>query len=336
MPIAKRRVIRRRVERQRPQKVNRTLNIKDFYNKRNKVLIIRAVGGLGDILMHRMIFENLKRIMPNGEIHFACPAQYHDAVIDHPFIDKVLDSGTVDRNDYIVSYNTTTACGRYEMRLAPYSGDHRSDIWAKHCGVELETHDMHITLTEDEKKSGREIIEKYRDRDGPSVAIAPISAMQNKNLLDWQLWGALKGLWKRGYYAFGLHKEPITDIRKGKWPQMYGLDIRKWMAVLHESDYVISVDTAAFHCAGGMGKPLVGIYTFADGKVYGKYFDFFLVQKHRENDPCWTCGPCYNWGKCPKTDKNPKPCLTEISVEMILEKADAMFAKWPKKNEQDT
>jgi hypothetical protein len=78
-----------------------------------------------------------------------------------------------------------------------------------------------------------------------------------------------------------------------------------------------------------MGKPLVGVFTFADGTVYGRYFDFVLVQKHRNNDPEWTCGPCYNWGACPKTKSNPKPCLTEITVEMLLEGVDKMLEKWP-------
>jgi hypothetical protein len=114
-------IVSRRVERRSPEKIVRILNLRDFYAKRNKILIVRSVGGLGDIFMHRMIFEDFKRIMPDAEIHFACPKIYHDALIDHPFIDKVLDSATVDKSDYIISYNTTTACGRYEMKMAPFS-----------------------------------------------------------------------------------------------------------------------------------------------------------------------------------------------------------------------
>jgi ADP-heptose:LPS heptosyltransferase len=326
MPV----IIRRRVEYQKPEKIRRTLKICDFYEKRNKILIIRSVGGLGDILMHRMMFEDFHKLMPDAEIHFACPSKFHDAVRDHPFITKVLDSEKVSRHDYIISYNTTTACGRYEMRLAPFSGDHRSDIWANHCGVNLTSHDMHVHLSEDEIKRGREKIEEQRDRDGPSVVIAPISAMENKNLMDHQLGPLVDGLRERGYFPFGMHTTPIELLVKKDVPHIYGVDLRTWMAVIKCADYVISVDTAAFHLAGGLRKPLVGIFTFADGVVYGKHFDFFLVQRHRNNDPTWTCGPCYNWGLCPKTKCNPKPCLTEITANMILDKADAMFEKWAK------
>jgi ADP-heptose:LPS heptosyltransferase len=83
------------------------------------------------------------------------------------------------------------------------------------------------------------------------------------------------------------------------------------------ADYVISVDTSAFHLAGGLKKPLMGIFTFADGKVYGKYFNFVLVQKHRDNGN-WDCGPCYNFSICPKSPLKVKPCLTELKYDDFM------------------
>ncbi len=294
--------------------------------------MIRSVGGLGDIIMHRMIFEDIKLLMPEAEVHFVCPQQYHDAVKDHPMIDKVLSVEEIDKSKYMLSYNTTTACGRTEMRLAPYSGPHRSDIWANHCGIELTRHNMHFHLTDKEKAEGKRLIEDIRDREGPSVLVSPISAMFNKNLLDHQLLGVIDGLRERGLYAFGIHKHPLLVLAKQDIPYISDTNIRQWLGVIDQADYVVSVDTATFHAAGGMKKPLVGIFTFVDGKVYGRYFDFFLVQRHRDDDPTWTCGPCYNWGCCPKTDDDPKPCLSELTAEMILDKVDLMLKKWPLKH----
>ncbi len=291
--------------------------------------MFRGVGGLGDVLMHRMMFEDFKILAPDIELHFACPRLYHDAVTDHPFVDKVLDAQDCDRHNYIASYITTTACGRYEMRIAPQSNEHRSDIWAAHCGITLTKHEMHIRLTQEEKEEGAAIVEQHRDRHGPRVLIAPISAMQNKNLLPHQMLGLAEGLRRRGCYVFGLHSNPIMPFAKEEVPSIYNVNLRQWLAIIDQSDYVISVDTAAFHAAGGLKKPLVGIYTFADGLVYGKYFNFLLLQKHRRFDPGWTCGPCYNWGNCPKTRNNPKPCLTEITVADLLSIADQMLEKWP-------
>ena len=86
-------------------------SIREFYENRNKILIIRDTGGMGDILIHRMIFEDFKRIMPDAEIHFACPTRYHSILQDHPYIDKLLNSREVNPHDYTISYNTTS-CSR--------------------------------------------------------------------------------------------------------------------------------------------------------------------------------------------------------------------------------
>lgn len=332
MPIVEgnlKKIVSRRIEQNRPNKLCKTLNMKEFYHKRNKVLIIRSVGGLGDIMMHRMMFEDFKRLIGDGEVHFACPTQYHDAVKDHPYINQILDCSSVDKTDYIISYNTTTACGRYEMRMAPFADMNRSDIWAAHCGVNLLKHDMHIKLTQDEIDEGHKIIELHRNRSGPCVILCPVSAMMNKNLLEVQLMTVVRNLYSRGCCVIGLHNHPVHQLTNKNIPSIHSLSLRQWMAVLNAADYVVSVDTSSFHCAGGLKRPLMGIFTFADGAVYGKHYDFVLVQKHRNTDPCWTCGPCYNWGDCPKTKSNPKPCLTEISSDMLIGGLNKMFEKWP-------
>lgn len=312
----------------KPQKLHRIINLDEFYDKRNKMLIVRSVGGLGDIFMHRMMFEDMRNAL-GGELHFACPVQYHEAVYDHPYIDKVIDSRSVDRSDYIISYNTSTACGNYEMKIAPFSDLHRSDIWSRHCGFDLTNHNMHIRLKDSERQRGQEIIEEHRNRPGKVVLLAPISAQLGKNLLESQMEEIVHYLRDRGVCVFGLHTQPIPALVKLDVPCIHSLTTREWMSTIDAADYVVSVDTAAFHCAGGLGKPLVGIFTFADGMIYGKYFKFVLVQKHRFTDPDWNCGPCYNWGSCPKSKVNPRPCLTEISGDMLRKGLTRMFEKWP-------
>lgn len=284
--------------------------------------------------MHRMIFEDFKLLMPDAQIHFSCPKYYHDAVSDHPFIDKLLDCANIKerdfREDYIISYDTTTSCGRTEMKLAPSYGPHRSDIWANHCGVTLTKHDMHFRLTDHEIIHGYEIIEQQRDRQGSSVLISPISAMQNKNLLEHQLLKLVQGLRDRGLYPFVYHHEPVYMALKNDIPMVVEKNMRKWLGIVNQVDYVVSVDTATFHCAGGMKKPLVGIFTFVNGQTYAKHYpNVEIVQ-----GPCpfGHCG-CYNWGACPKLKEKPLlPCLTEITAEPLLTGVDNMLAKYPIKN----
>ena len=310
----------------KPERFIKNMNLKEFYNKRNKILIFRGVGGLGDILMHRMIFEDIKRLIPDAEIHFACPKYYHDAVSDHPFIDELLDSNKVDRQEYIACFNTTTACGRTEMKLAPFAGPHRSDIWASHCGLILTNHEMHFVISSEEKTNGKNIIESHRDRNGPIVIVSSVSAMQNKNLTEAQTVKLINGLRDRGLCPIGIHNNPIWEYVKNDFPVISLNKIREWISVIDQSDYVVSVDSAAFHCSGGLKKPMVGIFSFTNSESYGKYYHTAeLIQ-----GPCpYGNKGCYNWITCPYQN-NPKPCLIDIDPEIILSSVDNMLKKYPK------
>jgi len=205
---------------------------------------------------------------------------------------------------------------------------HRSDIWAANCGMRLKNHNMHLNLSEEAKNFGYSIIDKMRKgHKGPSVLLCPVSAMIVKNLNPKQLSGVTKNLKDRGCFVVASHMHPIAELSKLDVETICGTTMLQLLGVINAADYVVSVDTGQFHAAGGLKKPLTGIFTFCDGKVYSKYYEAELVQKHRDNGD-WDCGPCYNWGVCPKTDNIPKPCLTEITVDMIIDGIDRMFKRW--------
>ena len=298
----------------------RKLGLKEYYDNRNKILILRDTGGLGDILMHRMMFEDFHLLMPDCEIHFACPTIYHDAVKDHPYISKVLDSKTVKRQDYVISYNTTSACGRYESRKGIDSDLNRSDIWAGHCGVKLTKHNMHIKLAKQELEIADSYIKQHNPDNKEVIIICPISAMSSKNLDEQQLDGLIKNL--SDYCIIGLHHAGIPYFEANNIPCISGVSIRIWMSILHQANWVISADSAAFHCRGGMQKPILGIYTWASGQMYGMYYNNKVIIQ----GPCplYSNG-CYNWNSCPVSKKFKKPCLTEITSEMILQGLSNVF-----------
>ena len=326
MPVVKtKKPVSSRVEYTRPTQIKPVIGIREFYEKRNKVLIQRSVGGLGDILMHRMIFEDFKKLMPNAEIHFACPKQYHSAVSDHPFIDKVLNCEETNYHEYLVHYNTSNACGRFEIAMSPLSTKHRSDIWANHCGVELTNHDMHFRFTDDELKQGKDIIDKHKDRDGKVVLFAPISALHHKNLTDEAMFSVATGLRERGFCPIGIHSHAIYGLLKNDVPVIHGVKLRESLAIVNQVDYVVSVDTSHFHAAGGMNKPTVGIFTFANGQTYSLHYPKTeLVQ-----GPCiFKYSGCYSWHSCPKSYLPKLPCCSGITTGGILSAFDRLITKY--------
>lgn len=302
------------------------LSLKDFHSKRNQIVIWHDKGGLGDVLMQRMLFDDFKSLMPDSELIFACLPEYMAAAEDHPCVSKVLDSRTINPNDYIVCYNTcVTLADRYENGNAPCL-EHRSDIWAKYCGINLTSHEMRFNLDNNLVQDCRTKITQSNKK---TVLFAPVSKMATKTLLPFQVQAVIDAT--KDCHLVGIHTKDIPELSKAGIPVIKNASIKEWMCYIAAADYVISVDTATFHMAGGLKKPLLGIFTFADGKAYGKHFDFILVQKHRDNGN-WECGPCFKFASCPKCKTIQKPCLTELTKAEIQQGIEQLFCKWPLEN----
>jgi ADP-heptose:LPS heptosyltransferase len=130
--------------------------------------------------------------------------------------------------------------------------------------------------------------------------------------------------------VYGTHISTNSIFAKTKCHAFTNIGIKEWIGITAAADYVISVDTGTLHLAGGLNKPMLGIFTYIDGKVRGCYYDMILIQMHRDNGD-WPCGPCWNTTNCIKSKELIKPCCRDISKEMLADGIDKMFNKWPRK-----
>ena len=297
---------------------------KEFYERRNKVLILRPGGGIGDILMHRLMFEDIKMQHPDLELHFACPPKYQDFVRGHPFVDKVLNSDTIDIHQYLISYNVGSACLRYEQGHYPDPQMHRADIWAEQCGVTLTHHEGYLSASEDMRQEGLAILDRFH-MNQPVALLCPYSAMSMRNMLPQQVENLTKIMRESGVDVLGCHTD---EIGMGI-PTATGLTTSQWMGLMSVVDYVVTTDTSHFHMAGLLKKQMLGIFAMTNGKVYGKYYpNWELVQKHRDNGD-WDCGPCYDTSRCPKTGSAPYPCMSSITEDMLQEGWGRLLVRFP-------
>lgn len=298
---------------------SQNITIPEFLSCREKICVYRGVGGLGDILAMRMIFEDLKKQYPNFKITWVVPYRFFAAAQKHPFIDEVIHPDSYKKSDYIETFDITTPCGRYEVIHKNKTPKNRSDIWANHFGLELTTHNMHMPTYADlfpilEQKL------KAKGWDGRKklVAFAPRSAMALKNMTFEQC-EAVKNMTK-DFFLFILHSAPILEIDSLKIPGLYNLSLAEALAAVERCDYMIGTDTGLLHAAGGYKKPSMGTFGFVDGFIYCKYYPTVrVIQLHFKDIDNW-CGPCWDYPKCPHQTKDPvKPCQSQITPKMLEE-----------------
>jgi ADP-heptose:LPS heptosyltransferase len=293
------------------------ITLRQHYNRCNKILIKRRAGGFGDILMHRMMFQDFAET--GLDIHFGCPAKFLEMAKNHPFA-TAHDLNEINERDYGAVFDTTTACRVYESKHAPCE-KHRSDIWAESCGIELKKHKMFIQTNPEYKKTLKQEILKINPQNKKIIVLATSSTNDEfgiaKSLTDQQITEIVENL-KKEYFLIAIHDSNQEVFKNLGITQLISIPIPYWIALVDLSDLIISIDTGTFHLAGGLKKNLIGVFTFTDGMTYGKYYKFQLVQKHRKNNN-WDCGPCFLMHLCPKEKKSPqKPCLTEIDISEII------------------
>jgi len=313
------------------KKKKKELSIKKFFERRNKVLIKRTLGGFGDILMQRMMFEDFAKT--GLDIHYTCPSQFIELVQDHKFLkEEPIELHKIDEEEFGIVYDITRICAYTESRELEKNTRHRSDIWANYCGVDLTKHEMHLTVDPECLSFCRDSAEKINPEKRPMVLLCTKSSAGAlgiaKSLTNEQTRKIVE-------YVKSLGMVPITTDEKHQdiysemgVMQFTPITVKTWIALVSICDLVISVDTATFHMAGGLKKPLVGVFSFIDGKVYGKHYEFVLVQKHRDNGD-WDCGPCFAFIRCPKESTSTrKPCITHLSFEEIKAGIDEAIRKW--------
>ena len=304
------------------KKSQRPVTLEEHFHRRNRILIKRRLGGVGDILAQRMMFEDVSKSFEGAELYYACPDNFLFFAGDHPYC-HLLRLGDLNERCFGVVYDITTACAIHESKYGPHNTMNRSDIWAAVCGIELTNHKMYLK-TDDQSKIDfyGQKLKSINPESKPIVLLAPHSLNDEfgipKSMTDEQIRGVVNYLRNTGHLVVSMHNRNLDILDELGVYQFVNVSYDEWLYIVWLVDYVISVDTGTFHMAGGLGKPMVAFFTFVDGLVYSKYYDCVLVQKHRDSGG-WDCGPCYILTCCPKSDELRKPCCTEVEAQSIID-----------------
>ena len=152
-------------------------------------------------------------------------------------------------------------------------------------------------------------LKKHGYKDGQKIIVfTPYSAVPTRHLITQHRQIIEKILTKTDAFCFCLHNAPVLDYPT--IPFIIGKNLIEAMCYIYFSDLVISTDTGHLHCAGGYNKNTLGFFNYANGLLVGKHYkNLTVVQKTKENDSDWECGPCNDIGKCQHPIINHTLCM---------------------------
>jgi len=309
-----------------------------------KLLLIRKYGGLGDILICSMLFPDLQDQYPDIHVTFAPPQKYHplfegSGLTLQPYESVFQHLGQdarrgIARSEFLSGYDLiedlSMPCHLWENFFVAHGGTeggrglrwrNRLDMWSRWFGLRVANPRTCIVLRAEEKAEARRHLRTLCGADRPVCLLAPFAANRTKSYPWFE--DLARGLEADGWAVVLLHSKPVP----GPTPAISGPPLRMMGAFCAVADLIVSVDTAAFHWGGILGRPTLGIYNVNDGAAYRTYYPTARIVQ--------TCAtPCLNTrygtgnGTCSQHTSEALPiipglslsrCYPKASVEQILE-----------------
>ena len=286
-----------------------------------RILITRAMGGIGDLLMMTPGLHALKMKFPNKEIHLAIPRRYFQIFQDNPDVKLVdIEEDFFSHILYKKWFNFTDCpASRKESRSAPKVKKSRIDIFAKAMGVKgirlfnmdrnpryfisPDEHKFADAFFDRTKLNGEAIIgiqlhsdETYRDYPQMEKLVEVLSKKFKVLLFD-------------GYQIDGYNFENVFKIDS--------FSLRDAFAIAHKCDGIIAPDSSFVHFAAAFEIPTVALFGPIDGEVRTKSYSnckFIDAQDQLGCLPCWRNENI----PCKLTGMRNSACMESIPVYKIV------------------
>lgn len=309
------------------------------------IMLINKLGGIGDILCARLLFEDLKQVPKIGQTVFAVPRKYLPLIEDHPYIDRKLaveDLNPNSYNEYILVKDITQVPGEIERQTMPDVKQNRSDILANSIGLKLKSHQGHLTFSDQEMDWAQKYIDQLGA--GKKIGIAPFTAHVSKDL-DRQLVNNLVSWCRKKDIIPLIFHDGKTEIENAVIVD--DLTLRQWMVLVSLLDGVVAAASAMFWISQLTYRPTIAIFGCEDLRIFGKYhLNLSPLQRrsangnrlryasitHKQEMPKrfqgdWLYCPCWDARKCAfqKWGKYPPPCLKSIKVEEITKRLEHLL-----------
>jgi ADP-heptose:LPS heptosyltransferase len=286
-----------------------------------KILITRAMGGIGDLLMMTPGIHALRQKHPESEINLAIPKRYFSVFEGNDDV-KLLDiEGDFFSHLTFNKWYNFTDCpaARKESISAPRVTKSRIDIFTSALNVGLLTRNTvskkpRYFINQNELNFCNDF---WRNNELNEKIVVGVQLHSDETYRDYPLMENLVKKLAEKYPVLIFDSETINGFDFENVIKIQNLSIRKAFALAHMCSAIVAPDSSFIHFAAAFDIPTIALFGPIDGKVRTKHYPNCTYLSAKD---LFGCMPCWRNESipCKLTGMRTSECMKQIPVNQIL------------------
>ena len=294
-------------------------------NKRSaikkKILITRAMGGIGDLLMMTPGIYALKKKYPKSEIELAIPKRYFPIFENNKDV-KLLDieEDYFNHLEYDKWFNFTDCpAARIESLTSPRVRKSRIEIFSSALKINLVSR-WHMSkiprffFSEDELNFANE---HWEELGLENKKVIGVQLHSDETYRDYPLMENLVEQLSKNYVVMLFDGNVIKGFEFENVIKVQNLSIRKAFSLAYKCDLIIAPDSSFVHFAAAFDIPTIALFGPIDGKIRTKHYSNCTYLSAKD---IFGCLPCWRNEDipCKLTGMRTSECMKAIPVSKII------------------
>ena len=281
------------------------------------LLVTRAMGGIGDLLMMTPGIQALS-MKVSRKIKVATPRRFFPVFANNPHVDLIDIEGPPLDLSGVQQWHNFTICpaGRYEARKQPNVRKGRVEIFARALNVSRADLDrsgwqVRLSLTPEQIAFCQDFLNSHNLGRRKILGIQPYSRDSYKD--HPHIVSIIEDLARDHDVILFHHRDDGLPTGAGIC-NTAGLSLEKSLALVSVLKAMVSVDSAFLHATSAFDIPVVALFGPTDGSTFTRHHRSVRVLEKKQNfscQPCWRNEdlPCHVTGSVGFS-----PCIAEISI----------------------
>jgi ADP-heptose:LPS heptosyltransferase len=293
----------------------------DAAGAQRSILVTRAMGGIGDLLMMTPGLHALKLKFPGHSIHLAIPWKFAPLFSGNDDITLLdIESAAIDVRTYEKWFNFTDCpAARIESRTMPEVTRSRIDIFSRSFGLrgrQLKAMDKRPRyFVTGEERDFQQDFWKHHGLPGKTVIGVQLQAAEPYR--DYPHMAELVRALAQDAVVLLFHAEKTTIETGGSVIDPGPITLRQAFAMAAACSAIVAPDSAFVHFAGALNIPCVALYGPIDGRVRTMHYPTIVsidVRSVLRCIPCWRNEVI----PCKLTNMRNSACMANIAVDEVV------------------